>query len=89
MPLRSPRMVTILPQAVQIVAKVTDLPISIDSANVEAVDAALSVYDGKAILNSITGEEKALAQFLPIVKKGTFRRLCQRSLNLNLIVKSN
>jgi len=61
--------VAILPQAVQIVAKATDLPISIDSANAVAIDAALSVYQGKAILNSITGEEKALAKFLPLVKK--------------------
>ena len=61
--------VTLLPLAVQIVMQSTDLPLSIDSANVEAVDAALSVYRGKAILNSITGEEKALSEFLPVVKK--------------------
>lgn len=37
--------------------KAVDLPISIDSANPEAIQAALSVYKGKAIVNSVTGEE--------------------------------
>jgi 5-methyltetrahydrofolate--homocysteine methyltransferase len=70
--------VALLVQAVQLVMEATDLPLSIDSANAEAMDAALSVYQGKAILNSITGEEEAMAKFLPLVKKhnSAFIALC-------------
>jgi len=58
-----------LPRAVGIVMEAVDLPISIDSPNPEAIQAALSVYKGKAIVNSVTGEEKSLDTLLPIVKK--------------------
>ena len=59
----------ILPQAVKTVMETVDLPISIDSANPQAIQAALKVYRGKAIVNSVTGEEKSLDVVLPIVKK--------------------
>ena len=58
-----------LPKAVGIVMEAVDLPISIDSANPEAIQAALSIYKGKAIVNSVTGEEKSLDTLLTIVKK--------------------
>ena len=48
---------------------VTDVPISIDSSIVAALEAGLQVYEGKALLNSVTGEEERLEQVLPLVKK--------------------
>jgi 5-methyltetrahydrofolate--homocysteine methyltransferase len=60
--------VNILPEAVKAVMDIIDVPLCIDSANVAALEAALKVYKGKAIINSVTGEEKSLAMVLPIVK---------------------
>jgi 5-methyltetrahydrofolate--homocysteine methyltransferase len=59
----------ILPEAVRIVMEAVDIPLAIDSANPEAIQAALEVYKGKAIVNSVTGEKKSLEAVLPIVKK--------------------
>ena len=47
--------VSLLPQAVQEVMRVVDLPLCLDSANPEALAAALKVYKGKALINSVTG----------------------------------
>jgi len=59
----------ILAQAVQIVQSITDVPLSIDSSIVAALEAGLAVYKGKALVNSVTGEEERLEQVLPLVKK--------------------
>lgn len=48
---------------------VTDAPLQIDSGDPEVIEAALRVYSGKAIVNSVNGEEKSLSAILPIVKK--------------------
>ena len=48
---------------------VTDLPLQIDSTIPEVLEAALRIYNGKAIVNSVNGEEKSLSTILPIVKK--------------------
>ncbi len=48
---------------------ITTAPLQIDSNNPEVIEAALRVYSGKAIVNSVNGEEKSLAEILPIVKK--------------------
>ncbi|MGN0638231.1 MAG: homocysteine S-methyltransferase family protein [Huintestinicola sp.] len=48
---------------------VTDLPLQIDSTIPEVIEAALRVYNGKAIVNSVNGEERSLETILPIVKK--------------------
>lgn len=48
---------------------ITDAPLQIDSGNPEVIEAALRVYSGKAIVNSVNGEEKSMAAILPIVKK--------------------
>lgn len=48
---------------------ITDAPLVIDSSNPEAIEAALRVYSGKAVVNSVNGEEKSLNTILPIVKK--------------------
>lgn len=61
--------VTLLPQAVQTVMDVVDVPLCLDSTNHEALEAALKVYKGKPLINSVTGEERSLAKILPLVKK--------------------
>ncbi len=48
---------------------ITDAPLQIDSGNPEVIEAALRAYSGKAIVNSVNGEEKSLSTILPIVKK--------------------
>jgi 5-methyltetrahydrofolate--homocysteine methyltransferase len=59
----------ILAEAIQLVQSLTDLPLSIDSSIVAALEAGLKVYKGKALLNSVTGEEERLESVLPLVKK--------------------
>ena len=59
----------ILAEAIQLVQSLTDLPLSIDSSIVEALESGLSVYKGKALVNSVTGEEERLEVVLPLVKK--------------------
>ncbi|MBA7633626.1 5-methyltetrahydrofolate:corrinoid/iron-sulfur protein co-methyltransferase [subsurface metagenome] len=61
--------VTLLPQAVQAAMDAVDLPLCLDSANPEALEAALKVYKGKPLINSVTGEEHSLAKVLPLVKE--------------------
>lgn len=59
--------VTLLPQAVQLVQETVDVPVCIDSANPEALAAALKVVKGRALVNSVNGEEERLTSILPIV----------------------
>ena len=59
----------ILAESIQLVQSLTGLPLSIDSSIVEALEAGLSVYKGKALVNSVTGEEERLEVVLPLVKK--------------------
>ena len=59
--------VEVLPMAVLAVMEVTDTPLCIDSPNSEALKAALAVYEGKALINSVNGEEASLARVLPLV----------------------
>jgi 5-methyltetrahydrofolate--homocysteine methyltransferase len=59
----------ILAKTVQLVQSITDLPLSIDSSIVAALEAGLSVYKGKALVNSVTGEEDRLESVLPLIKK--------------------
>jgi 5-methyltetrahydrofolate--homocysteine methyltransferase len=59
----------LLRKAVQMVQSLTDLPICIDSSVVEALEAGLSVYQGRALVNSITAEDERMAAVLPLVKK--------------------
>ena len=59
----------ILAEAIRIVQSVTDVPISIDSSIVAALESGLAAYEGKALLNSVTGEEERLEVVLPLVKK--------------------
>src|SRR6201996_3873830 len=59
----------ILARAIQLVQSITDVPLSIDSSIVAALEAGLAVYKGKALVNSVTGEEERLEVVLPLVKK--------------------
>ena len=59
----------ILAKTIQLVQSLTDLPLSIDSSIVEALEAGLAVYRGKALVNSVTGEDERLERVLPLVKK--------------------
>ncbi len=59
----------ILAEAIRVVQSVTDLPLSIDSSIVVALAAGLAAYEGKALVNSVTGEEERLESVLPLVKK--------------------
>ncbi|UCG25039.1 MAG: dihydropteroate synthase, partial [Chloroflexota bacterium] len=54
---------------IQLVQSVTDVPLSIDSSIVKALERGLEVYQGKALVNSVTGEEERLESVLPLVKK--------------------
>lgn len=59
----------ILADTIKLVQSITDVPLSIDSSIVAALQAGLEVYQGKALLNSVTGEEERLEAVLPLVKK--------------------
>ncbi len=58
-----------LADIVRLVQSITDVPLSIDSSIVAALEAGLSVYEGKALVNSVTGEEERLESVLPLVKR--------------------
>ena len=59
---------TVLPQAVQAIMEVTDLPLQLDSSDPAALEAALRIYPGKPIVNSVNGKESSLSTVLPLVK---------------------
>jgi 5-methyltetrahydrofolate--homocysteine methyltransferase len=59
----------ILARTIQLVQSITDVPLSIDSSIVAALEAGLAVYKGKALVNSVTGEEERLESVLPLIKK--------------------
>jgi len=59
----------LLVRAIQAVFEVTDVPLCIDSADLQALEAALKIYDGKALINSVNGEEARLVSVLPLVKE--------------------
>ena len=59
----------LLARAVELVQSVTDVPISIDSSIVEALESAIAVYKGKPLINSVTGEEEVMERVLPFVAR--------------------
>jgi 5-methyltetrahydrofolate--homocysteine methyltransferase len=61
--------VGLMAQAVPMVQGLCDLPLCIDSSVIEALEAGLSAYDGKALVNSVTGEDERLEAILPIVAR--------------------
>jgi 5-methyltetrahydrofolate--homocysteine methyltransferase len=61
--------VTLLQKVMKTVMEVVDVPLCIDTNNSEALSAALSIYEGKALVNSVNGETKSLDAILPLVKE--------------------
>ena len=59
----------ILAEAIQLGQSISDVPLSIDSSIIEALEAGLAVYQGKALVNSVTGEDEVLERVLPLVAK--------------------
>ena len=58
-----------LPRVVKRLQSAVSLPLQLDSSNAEAIEAALRVYNGKASVNSVNGDEKSLTRILPLIKK--------------------
>lgn len=54
---------------ISLLSTITDLPLVIDSSNVKAIETALRLYPGRALINSISGEEEKLRKLLPIAAK--------------------
>ena len=61
--------VGLMGQAIPLVQGLTDLPLCIDSSIIEALEAGLAAYEGKALVNSVTGEDGRLQTILPIVAR--------------------
>jgi 5-methyltetrahydrofolate--homocysteine methyltransferase len=61
--------VGLMAQAVPLVQSLTELPLCIDSSVIEALEAGLAAYEGKALVNSVTGEDERLEAILPIVAR--------------------
>lgn len=59
----------LLKDMILVIQEVTDMPLCFDTADEKALEAALSMYDGKALINSVNGEEERLASVLPLVKE--------------------
>lgn len=59
----------LLKQVMTTVMEITDIPLCIDTADPEALEAALKAYDGKALVNSANGEERSMGTVLPLVKE--------------------
>ncbi|MDJ0986988.1 MAG: dihydropteroate synthase [Desulfobacterales bacterium] len=59
----------LLVQMIEVLSELTDVPLCIDTANVKALEAALAVYAGKALVNSVNGEEEKLEKILPLIKQ--------------------
>jgi 5-methyltetrahydrofolate--homocysteine methyltransferase len=59
----------ILAETIKLVQSLTDVPLSIDSSIVAALEAGLAVYQGKPLVNSVTGEDERLEAVLPLIKK--------------------
>ncbi|MCS5687322.1 MAG: dihydropteroate synthase [Actinomycetota bacterium] len=59
----------LLSEAIRLVQSVTDVPLSIDSSIIEALEAGIDAYEGKPLINSVTGEQEVMERVLPLVAK--------------------
>lgn len=66
----------LLARAVRLIQEHSDVPLCIDSSVAEALKAGLAVYEGKALVNSVTCEEDRLRQVLPLVKEHGAAVIC-------------
>ena len=58
-----------MPKVIKEIQSVIDVPLQVDSSNIEALEQGLRYYNGKTIANSVNGKEELLNAILPIVKK--------------------
>ena len=61
--------VAMLPKVVKKLQSAVSLPLQLDSSNADALEAGLRVYNGKALVNSVNGDQETMERILPIVKK--------------------
>jgi 5-methyltetrahydrofolate--homocysteine methyltransferase len=61
--------VALMVEAVTLIQSISDVPLCIDSSVIEALDAGLSTYQGKALVNSVTAEDDRMEAILPLVKR--------------------
>ncbi|MEE8413119.1 MAG: dihydropteroate synthase [Dehalococcoidales bacterium] len=61
--------VSLLPEAVKVVMEAVDVPLCLDSENPKALEAALKIYKGKPIINSVKGEKNSMEAILPLIKE--------------------
>jgi 5-methyltetrahydrofolate--homocysteine methyltransferase len=61
--------VNLLPKTVQAVMETVEVPLCLDSSSPDALEAALRVYKGRPLVNSVTGEEQSLKRILPLIKE--------------------
>lgn len=61
--------VELMVQAVKLIQSLTDMPLCIDSSVIEALEAGLATYEGKALVNSVTAEDERLGAILPLVRR--------------------
>jgi len=59
----------LLAKAITLIQSITDVPICIDSSIIEALQVGLETYQGKALVNSVTGEDDRMELVLPLIKK--------------------
>jgi 5-methyltetrahydrofolate--homocysteine methyltransferase len=59
----------LLSKAIKMIQGISDIPICIDSSVIEALQAGLEAYEGKALVNSMTGEDDRMDLILPLIKK--------------------
>ena len=59
----------LLPEALKVIMDTVDIPVCIDSPNIEALEAGLKVWKGKALVNSVSGEKHRLERVLPLIKE--------------------
>ncbi|MEI9907621.1 MAG: dihydropteroate synthase [Actinomycetota bacterium] len=59
----------LLGRAITMIQELTDMPICIDSSIIEALQVGLETYQGKALVNSVTGEDERMELILPLIKK--------------------
>ncbi|WP_018305032.1 dihydropteroate synthase [Desulfitobacterium hafniense] len=56
-------------EAIKVITERTDVPLCFDSSKSEVLDAALKAYEGRALVNSVSGEEEKLNKILPLIKE--------------------
>ena len=61
--------VKLLPEALKVIMDTVDIPVCIDSPNIEALEAGLKAWKGKALVNSVSGEKHRLERVLPLIKE--------------------